>query len=55
MCWEMLIWVLIDQVELKSLQKQLEEKEQTLRRLQDQAFPENPNTEQSQSREKGTI
>ncbi|XP_056113546.1 liprin-beta-1 isoform X2 [Rhinichthys klamathensis goyatoka] len=40
------------EVELKSLQKQLEEKEQALRRLQDQAFPENPNTEQSQSREK---
>ncbi|KAK7129883.1 hypothetical protein R3I93_019505 [Phoxinus phoxinus] len=39
-------------VELKSLQKQLEEKEQAFRRLQDQAFPESPNTEQSQSREK---
>ncbi|XP_077090777.1 liprin-beta-1 [Siphateles boraxobius] len=39
-------------VELKSLQKQLEEKEQALRRLQDQAFPESPNTEQSQRREK---
>ncbi|XDV24710.1 hypothetical protein PO909_028806 [Leuciscus waleckii] len=39
-------------VELKSLQMQLEEKEQALRRLQDQAFPESPNTERSQSREK---
>uniref|UniRef100_A0A8C2ID26 PPFIA binding protein 1a n=1 Tax=Cyprinus carpio TaxID=7962 RepID=A0A8C2ID26_CYPCA len=38
--------------ELISLQKQLEEREHALRRLQDQAMPEAPKTEQSQSREK---
>lgn len=47
-----LILVLTDQEELISLQKQLEEREQA---LQDQAIPESPNTEQLQSREKGTI
>ncbi|KTG37925.1 hypothetical protein cypCar_00046498 [Cyprinus carpio] len=40
------------QEELISLQKQLEEREHALRRLQDQAMPEAPKTEQSQSREK---
>ncbi|KTF90196.1 hypothetical protein cypCar_00014155 [Cyprinus carpio] len=40
------------QEELISLQKQLEEREQALRRFQDQAMSEAPNTEQSQSREK---
>ncbi|XP_026065335.1 liprin-beta-1-like [Carassius auratus] len=37
--------------ELISLQKQLEEREHALRRLQDQATPETPKSEQSQSRE----
>ncbi len=45
----------IGQEELISLQKQLEERERELRRRQDQAMPEVPNTEQLQSREKGTI
>ncbi|XP_052436968.1 liprin-beta-1 isoform X2 [Carassius gibelio] len=37
--------------ELISLQKQLEEREHALRRLQDQAMPEAPKTEQLQNRE----
>lgn len=49
------ILVLIGQEELISLQKQLEDREQALGRLQDQAIPESPNTEQSQSTEKGTV
>ncbi|RXN25759.1 liprin-beta-1-like isoform X1 [Labeo rohita] len=40
------------QEELLSLQKQLEDREQALRRLQDQGMPGVPNTEQSQNREK---
>ncbi|XP_059361004.1 liprin-beta-1-like [Carassius carassius] len=39
------------QEELISLQKQLEEREHALRRLQDQATPEAPKTEQLQNRE----
>lgn len=50
-----LILVLIGQEELISLQKHLEDRELALRRLQDHAIPENPNTEQSQSGEKGTV